>query len=169
MSLIPLKKEQYMRLHADLLAKSDKRRLARRPERTEYSQTKAQGHALTYAFWVDRKFRDFLEKNPTHETCSKLHGAAWDLLPFLRKTQRISGERTQEFRAGGGRVFTDIAQLQLQTMLFWISALALPQFAVIGFIKQRESWVILGHGIQFSEAHMYRTVNFPRYLGCQFY
>ena len=82
MSLIPLKKEQYMRLHADLLAKSDKRRLARRPERTEYPQTKAQGHALTYAFWVDRKFRDFLEKNPTHETCSKLHGAAWDLVAF---------------------------------------------------------------------------------------
>jgi hypothetical protein len=45
-SLIPLKKEQYMRLHADLLAKSDKGRLAP-PERTESSQT-AQGHALTY-------------------------------------------------------------------------------------------------------------------------
>ena len=67
-----------------------------------------------------------------------------------------------------GRVFTDIAQLQLQTMLFWISALALPQFAVIGFIKQRESWVILGHGIQFSEAHV-QNCQFPNILGCQFY
>ena len=43
--LFPWKK-QHMRLHADLLAKSDKGRLAP-PERTESSQT-AQGHALTY-------------------------------------------------------------------------------------------------------------------------
>ena len=95
--------------------------------------------------------------------CS-LGSVAFRLWPFVRKTQRISGERTQEFRAGGGRVFTDIAQLQLQTMLFWISALALPQFAVIGFIKQRESWVILGHGIQFSEAHV-QNCQFPNIFG----
>ena len=63
---------------------------------------------------MDGKFRDFLD--PT-QTCSKLHGAAWDLWPFLRKTQRIRGESgAQEFRAGGGRVFTDIVDLQLQTM-----------------------------------------------------
>ena len=37
------------------------------------------------ALWMaDGKFlRDFLE-NPTHETCSKLHGAVWDLWPFLQ-------------------------------------------------------------------------------------
>ena len=58
---------------------------------------------LRSAFWVDEKFRDFLE-NPTHETCSKL-GAVWDLWPFLRKTQRICGVGPRN--SGGERVLTD--------------------------------------------------------------
>ena len=51
---------------------------------------------------ADGKFlRDFLE-NPTHETCSKLHGAVWDLWPFLqgKNAADLRGE-AQEFRAGG--------------------------------------------------------------------
>ena len=89
--LFPLKKE-HMRLHA-WPAKSDKGRLVPRPERPDYFQTKAQGHALTYKRrpivlahfgWRTESFSKTFLENPTHETCSKLHGAVWDLWPFLQ-------------------------------------------------------------------------------------
>ena len=81
-----------MRLHA-WPAKSDKGRLVPRPERPDYFQTKAQGHALTYKRrpivlahfgWRTESFSKTFLENPTHETCSKLHGAVWDLWPFLQ-------------------------------------------------------------------------------------
>ena len=106
---------------------------------------------LRGAFWVDGKFRDFLD--PT-QTCSKL--GAWDLWPFLRKTQRICGESgTQEFRAGGERILTDIMDLQLQTMFsgsqLWRCPGLLSQWKNKESLKS--SWVM---GFNYKK-HMYRT------------
>ena len=148
---------------------------------------------LRGAFWVGGKLRDFLE-NPTHETCSKL-GAAWDLWPFVRKTQRICGESgAQEFRAGGERILTDIVDLQLQTVFSGSQLWRCP--GLLSQWKTKESlgssWVM---GFNYKK-HMYRTrqnsafdqperwfygmlflgqswpgawgVNFPTYLGYQF-
>ena len=106
---------------------------------------------LRGAFWVDGKFRDFLD--PT-QTCSKL--GAWDLWPFVRKTQRICGESgTQEFRAGGERILTDIVDLQLQTMFsgsqLWRCPGLLSQWKNKESLKS--SWVM---GFNYKK-HMYRT------------
>ena len=98
---------------------------------------------LRGAFWVDGKFRDFLE-NPTPRDLFQAR-CSLGFVAFPEENTADLWGGTQEFRAGSEFSLT---QLQLQTVLFWISALALPRFAVTGLIKQRESRVISGHGIQ---------------------
>ena len=74
---------------------------------------------LRGAFWVDGKFRDFLE-NPTLKTCSKL-GAAWDLWPYWGIHEENTADLwggTQEFRAGNEFSLT---QLQLHTIQFAVT------------------------------------------------